>query len=348
MVSFTSSQSVISDTFKEIYLSLKEDENIFFYASKFCLPNEVNKNTQKIFYEKNLISFLKIIKFIYKLRKYVIKNKVESIFIFSTLPVNSLISLIMPKYVKVNHYLHDPITHSGEKKAFIALKKYDDLILSIKSSNVFISSNYIKRDFLKTSFKRKKCTILPLPLVDSLVNYRELSEEKTGIIFFGRIEKYKGLEWFFNALIKYGNKIKEKKIPIYVLGKGILPENIYVALNMGFNITIKNEFVSNKDLAYFINKSKVSVFPYRDATGTSAIQTSGAMGVWPILSEVGGLRESSIENYSSVIQKDDAKLFVREIENILERDISNSSIATAYQAKYNIESFSTNLIKLID
>lgn len=348
MVCFTSSESVISDTFKEIYLSLKDNKNIFFYASKFCLPNEKNKNIDTFFYEKNYFSILKILKKIYNLRKYVQKNKIKSIFIFSTLPINSIISIAMPKNVKINYYLHDPLTHSGENKIFSILKKYDELILSKKIENIFISSEYIKKDFLKTVFKNKKCTILPLPLVDTLVNHIDLCAEKKGIIFFGRIEKYKGLDWFFDALLKYGDLIKKNNVPIYIVGKGILPENTQSIINSGFNIAIKNTYVSNKELANLINFSKLSIFPYRDATGTSAIQTSGAMGVWPILTDVGGLKESSIINNSSIINKDDAEKFINEIENVLKKDFSPSLVASIYQEKYNIENFSSNLIKMLD
>ena len=72
------------------------------------------------------------------------------------------------------------------------------------------------------------------------------------------------------------------------------------------------------------------------------------MGVWPILTDVGGLKESSIINNSSIINKDDAEKFINEIENVLKKDFSPSLVASIYQEKYNIENFSSNLIKMLD
>ncbi|WP_171406340.1 glycosyltransferase [Acinetobacter cumulans] len=327
---------------------MENNKNIFFFASKFCLPTDtINKNSISFHYLKNKKDFFKILSLVIELNKFIKKNKIESIFIFSTIPINSLISYIIPKNVSITYYLHDPIPHSGENTIFKTIKYYDDILLSQKVKKVLISSDYIKKDLLQTSFKNTDYSILPLPLVDSLVTYKNFDTFKKSIIFFGRIEKYKGLDWFFESLIKYGNFFKEKNVPIYIIGKGILPENIKQAIENGFNIVLDNNYVSNEKLATLINESKVAIFPYRDATGTSAIQTAGAMGLWPIVSDVGGLKESCINQFSSIVDSNDQKKFIEHMIEAYLNEISPTEISNAYRKKYSIDIFSQKLIDLI-
>ncbi|PPB85794.1 glycosyltransferase [Acinetobacter soli] len=344
-VCFTSSNSVISDTFKEVYNEISNNNNVYFYASNQSLPEKINDNTYNFSYGKQKRSIFKILKLIFYFRKFVIKNKIDSIFLFSTLPINFLLSYIIPNRVNVTYYLHDPLPHSGEGIFFRFTKKLNDYFLSKKVQRIFISSEYIKKDLKKTPFKEIDSRVITLPLVESLVSLRNLESKEPSIIFFGRIEKYKGLSWFFDSLLEFGSEINQRQIPIYIIGKGNLPKNIDNLISKGFNIHIFNFFISNDELANLINKSKIAVFPYRDATGTSAIQTVGAMGLWPIVSNVGGLIQSTILNYSSVISKEDKLEFISEIIRVINLDLNISEISNEYIKYYRVEKFSNEILE---
>ena len=98
------------------------------------------------------------------------------------------------------------------RNPFLALKRFKDFELNKKAhkklSHIIVASNYIKNLLLKSGYNEKQIAILPY--YTSLPEFsctRKLPELPT-IVCVGRIEKEKGIQYFFEALSNLKQKVK--------------------------------------------------------------------------------------------------------------------------------------------
>lgn len=199
---------------------------------------------------------------------------------------------------------HDPIMHSGENALKHILykrhiKNSDEIVVLTKSFIPIVSKNY--------GFPLKKIHYMPHGLMKL---YKE-KQDKTikcmydsqhiNYVFFGRIEKYKGVD----VLIRAYEKLREQNhlITLTIAGKGKIG-GIDLQSNDDKKIRIINDYIPDNQVGcYFDGPNVVVVLPYLDATQSGVIPIAMEYGTPIIASETGGLKEQMQDGKFGVFTK---------------------------------------------
>ena len=309
--------------------------------------NEMLSEWEKLGFKKLIIvptyygkmSFIvATIKFLLK-NRYKIKDKfndikIDIVYVPAFHLWSEYINKLFPKAKKIITN-HDPLPHSGNilKNKMIwlynkkSLKKADDIIILSKQFKETIIKLYDKKIY--------NIHVIPHGVFEfySLVetNQKSLySDEKVNFIFFGRIEKYKGL----HILAKAYNLLYEKykNITLTVIGNGDFSEyeDEYSKLN---NITIINRWIKDEEVNYFFKGSNViTVLPYLDATQSGVIGIAMLNKSLIITTNVGGLKEQVKNGITGlVIEANNAEVLMKAMEFAIEKkEVCRKYIDNAY------------------
>jgi len=195
--------------------------------------------------------------------------------------------LYLKKYI-IFWTIHDFISHSGEHslKAII-YKKF-----LIKYPFYFIQHyKYLKDLFCsKTGIKRDKVFQIYSGKLNVYHNFSGNEERFINgdyILFFGRISKYKGIEYLLKAFNNLSTEFPNTRL--IIAGKGNLDFNIKEYSN--HNVKFINDYIDNTLLVNLISNCKIVVMPYTDATHSATVVTAYAFNKPVLCSDVGGLGE---------------------------------------------------------
>lgn len=184
--------------------------------------------------------------------------------------------------------IHDPFLHSGEQqKDTVILYK----VLSRLGIHLFLHNRHYLEEFISTYHcKASKVHFLPYAPLEIFGTYRNpaLVPEQSTVLFFGRISKYKGIEYLIEAA-----RIAQKSIPglkVIIAGTGVYPIDLE-SLKSDPLFDIQYRHIPNEELVQFIQRSTVIACPYTDATQSGVVMTAYALSKPVIATSVGGLPE---------------------------------------------------------
>ena len=187
--------------------------------------------------------------------------------------------------------IHDPVAHSGVKKwrEWIAHRQFRTMDGAIVLTRKFIpdvmrihqipeEKIYYMPHFITYHSKQK--AQMRCEFDDNLgVNF----------LFFGRIEKYKGIGVLLEAFLKLAEMNHDAKLTI--AGRGEMQE--YQSLiDSSDRITADIRYIPEDDVDdYYLEPNTVLVLPYLDATQSGVLSIAYTHGNPVIASDTGGLRE---------------------------------------------------------
>jgi glycosyltransferase involved in cell wall biosynthesis len=187
--------------------------------------------------------------------------------------------------------IHDVKLHSGEEGGKLNVAEAYVRWL-IKSKYQIILQN--KADYLEVlkTFpdKKNKISLIPFKTLSIFRCFfnEEAKSEKSDLLFFGRMSPYKGLKYLVDAVELVKKKIPDIKVLVAGGGdiKNDLPEE-----KISDNYIIHNRYITNEEMAGYIENTKIVVCPYTDATQSGVAMTSFAFGKPVIASAVGGFTD---------------------------------------------------------
>ena len=186
--------------------------------------------------------------------------------------------------------VHDPIPHSDEHQS---IKDFIYRKITFHFIRNFIILNKIqKNEFISIyKLKHKNIYVSRLGIYDYLHKYIETTSinnnDKKYILFFGRITKYKGLNFLFPAMKIVSETHKDIKLIVAGYCK-----DYYFDISEYENcpyIEIRNEFIPDKELTVLIQNSLFVVCPYIDATQSGVVMSSFAFNIPILATNTGGL-----------------------------------------------------------
>ena len=212
----------------------------------------------------------------------------------STKPFYSTLGPVLDKAINSRlkaAVCHDPILHSGANISKESYRKFyrenDDIFVLTKS---FIP--VVQREF---DFPRDRIHYFPhgrMNMYQITKEYSKIQSEykkKYHLLFFGRIEKYKGLHILSDA---YNRVVSQNSdIELTILGSGKFDEykDEYSHLP---NVHVINRYIKDDEVGnYFALPNTIVVVPYVDATQSGVIPIAFEFGTPVVASNQGGLRE---------------------------------------------------------
>ena len=282
----------------DVYAIIPEQmENLEDWKATFSLENLYIWKSYKNKYVDNLLNGIRIhFKFITRR------------FDFALYPSPVTRNLIVEKFIKVKEniiIMHDPIPHSGERERTEREKEKDKKFLSKVDNILVLSKLFIP--IVENNYNYSKHNILYMR--HGTMSYPKFTgtfseEESNGSInflFFGRIEKYKGLHVLSKAFEKVQKQYPDTWLTIAGSGDFTEYEEEYAAIK---NVTVMNKYIIDDEIAYLFSKpNTVVVMPYIDAT-QSGITGMAYNYETPIIStDTGGLREQLFDGEVGVFVK---------------------------------------------
>ena len=188
---------------------------------------------------------------------------------------------------------HDPIHHSGVKLierilTTLYIKNSDEVIVLTKSFIPIVEKkfNLSPQHIHYMPHGRMSEYIIhseTLPMI------KENAQNTCNFLFFGRIEKYKGLHILAKAYKQLSERYKN--ISLTIVGSGDFTE--YEPAFKGLpHTTIINKYIADEDIGlYFSTPNTILVLPYLDASQSGVIPIALEYNVPIIASDTGGLKE---------------------------------------------------------
>jgi glycosyltransferase involved in cell wall biosynthesis len=196
--------------------------------------------------------------------------------------------------------IHDVHPHAGSRK-------FDQIIgqkcIVRYSDYVIVHGESAKRELLmKYPNLEGRCKVIPHGDYSFFLQYKtDVKTEKDTVLFFGRIEDYKGLEYLIDAI-----HIVSETIPgirLIIAGQGDLSKYEY-SIRKNINLfEIHNEYILDSEVAKFFQRASLVVLPYIEGTQTGIIPIAYAFKKPVIVTDIGCIPE--------VVEKEKTGLIIR-------------------------------------
>lgn len=251
-----------------IFLNITKRKGILGKIDKFINPAKFIFNKPKLF--KNI-------------------SKIKFSYIFFTFhhSWNSLLFGIKSN-VKIM-FVHDPIPHSDENK-----KKLLNQRKQIKCMDklIVLSKKFIDVTSKMYNFNKENIYFMPHCLMnysDHSCNYQLNENLKIRFLFFGRLVKYKGLEYLIEAYEKLEKE--DNNVELVIAGNGSF-DTYWQSFSMLKNKNLINRYIAESEIEeIFCKPNTVCVLPYTDATQSGVVSIAFEYKIPTIVSDTGGLKE---------------------------------------------------------
>lgn len=190
--------------------------------------------------------------------------------------------------------VHDPVHHLG---APFYIRMSDKIL--IKNSDAMIVLSQLGKAQLKSKgVLQEKIFHIPLGVYSFFLQWRSknVQQEKV-ILFFGRIEKYKGLDFLIKAFSRASVDLPGWKLVI--AGSGDLTP--FEPDLQHPQIEVINRFISDEEVAALMERSSMVVLPYSEATQSGVIPIAYAFSKPVIAMNVGSLGEMVLHGETGLL-----------------------------------------------
>ena len=205
----------------------------------------------------------------------------------------ALITSVLSNRKRCISIIHDPFPHSGEDKLRSGISR--KFLIGCGKRYILFNSNQredferhynINDDIVYSSFLSQYEFI---NLFKSVKPFRQGKDSLSTlkVLFFGRIEPYKGIKYLYEAAKKYLDSHYD--LHLVIAGKGDLDFTFDEKYQK--DITIINKFIDTDELRAMIDWCDIVVCPYTDATQSGVIMSSYALCKPVLATRVGGLPE---------------------------------------------------------
>ena len=170
----------------------------------------------------------------------------------------------------------------------------------LKSCDAFITMSDKVLNDLRKFDQHKPAQLVQHPLYDNFGhkinkeearNYLKLNHKEKIILFFGFIRKYKGLDLLLQAM--NDDRIKQEGIKLLIAGEFYEDEKPYLQIikanDLENRVILKNIFIPNKEVKYYLGAADVVIQPYRNATQSGVTPLAYHFEKPMVVTNVGGL-----------------------------------------------------------
>lgn len=223
---------------------------------------------------------------------------------------NIFLILKLNKNIKVYHCLHDPVGHSGDKVSKGVLY-YNKVLIHYLDGIIVLSENSFND--VKTYLK-PKCPVKKVPLIQTeWKDYKEITKVNKEVLFFGRLNNYKGLDYV--PLIAENLYKLDKDIKIVVAGKKSddLDEAILENLKQCPNVILNEGFVPNNLIDEYYYHADIILMPYKSITQSGIVVDSYNHSRTLACFKINGIEEFITNDNALIINDFDCQKMAEEI-----------------------------------
>lgn len=262
------------------------------------------------------------------IKKFIQEEKFDLIHSTTDCKTSLLLVPFLWRFKKTLYTTHDPFPH----QQYSRLRKwlsYDLMFLTYK--NLLLLSRSLEADFKKVyQGKYKHIYYSKLGVYDFLQSFNgECLVAKPYILFFGRIDYYKGVDILVRA---YQNSFLPKQgIKLVIAGKGDV--GVVIEKNNN-NIILYNRYIDNSELASLICNSQFVVLPYRTVTQSGVLKSAYAFNKPVVATRTGDFSDEIRDNEGILVEPSNADSLKEGIERMTKSNLYfySKNISNRYTA----------------
>lgn len=199
--------------------------------------------------------------------------------------------------------VHDPQPHVGldAQRLRFSRRAFYIRLLRLRSNSIIVHGEYLKKVAMDCiPWRSNKIFSIAHGPLGKIFNRPVNYEWKAGYcLFFGRIEAYKGLGVFIDAV----SALKDQGIVLkaVIAGRGSDLEKYQQVLQDNDLFDVRNRYLSVDEVLSCFEEANVVVLPYLEATQSGVSAYAIGMGRPVVATNVGGLPESVRQNETGLL-----------------------------------------------
>jgi len=295
-------KSICKEKNTEVYMSLSKQNEYIDRLMELEAKGFFNIDTYRNIKELLVGSVLLPVKLL-RLRRYIEEQGIDMILgSMDSLWFSAIANFLPSGNVIYVSTVHDAVRHEGENQWWRNLL----LELDIRAAEALIvlSNNVYNKIVQKYNVSPQRIFVSRHGHFGdggSVGSPRMYPENRPmRLLFFGRIEKYKGLDILLKAYILLYQQGIVAKLKIY--GDGSLNSEDYL-LKVCKNISIINRWIKKEEIAGIFNEADLIMIPYKGGSQSGVIATAYAYGLPCVCTPVEGISYQVIEDETGVVSK---------------------------------------------
>lgn len=161
------------------------------------------------------------------------------------------------------------------------------------------------------------------------------------LMFFGRIDKYKGIDVLLQSFSKY--KADRRLV---IAGSGTIQSHELQIANSDSRINIINRFIKDEEMPYLFQNCRAVILPYKEATQSGVLPIAYMCGKPIICSNIIGLSQFVKQGVTGFICKNEND-YIASYSNIEKENLLKKLSENAYQYYRNNFDWGINLSQML-
>lgn len=218
--------------------------------------------------------------------------------------------------------IHDVTPHAGADSKTKWRRRFVKKLLRRKATLIHLHGNWSYNVLEKQSERlAEKAVIIPHGTLSlfKIWEEHEIEREPLTCLFFGRMERYRGLD----NLVKIGGQLKDflPGIRIVVAGNGSELHRYKTEMkNLGI-FEIHNSFIPDPEVHRYFRRASLLLLPYHEATQSGVVAIGLAFGTPVVATDVGSISETLIDGqHGKIVPRGDLNSFVTAIRELLVKE----------------------------
>lgn len=231
------------------------------------------------------------------IKSYCTENKFREVHILSSFLDVKLFDWLNKNF-KVIFTVHDLTPHEVTGplyKKWLNKLRYKNYFRIISRSHYLTTNSLVQFTELKKRYPTQESYYFSFPtlVTENIASGKnvppELKNTDQYLLFFGRIEAYKGVE---NLILAFNESNLPQNLKLIIAGKGLLDKNL-----LSDNIIHINRFIKDNEIAELYRRAKCVVYPYISATQSGVLSIATYFDTPILLSNLPFFREIMGNDY---------------------------------------------------
>lgn len=243
---------------------------------------------------------------------------------------------------KALYVVHEPKPHPKEPLVMGLVKRFTIKRGITGADHVITLTNHVKK-YIYSTYHVAESSISVIP--HGIFSYVKAEtpinlpprDETINLLYFGRIEYYKGLDILLEAFQIIRKKNENVRLEIWGSGDLTPYENL---INQNNNLRIENRWIDEQEIPPVFKRAHICILPYRDASQSGVVGIASDAAVPVVSTPAEGLIEQ-LSDTGAVFSDDfTPESLARSIENLIEEPdtyhaLSESSLRYAEKLRWS-------------
>lgn len=350
----------------EIVNTFSPNDDVYFFFHDYE-DDFFKKNVKKELHEKSIF-YKEANSVYYKLRNLLFNNErydsliikfcrdrnIELVHYINGIPSVSMQRKMEEIGLAVLSTVHDLEPHEARKSWYKMIKQniiYKRLHKNLLEAKYLVTNSMEQYEKIKAGYPDKTLTFHSFPslVTNEIINGKDVCSElrelsKPYILFFGRIEEYKGISLLYNAFME-SPKLQEEYY-LVIAGSGDIAFERKLNDN---SVIFINRYIKDTEVAYLYKNAHCVVYPYISATQSGVLSLTFYFQT-PVLASDVPFFKSIIESSKTglLFKTANVEELKKQLYNIVELDSSEMrrKQKTYYYNNYDACSINTSLKKI--